>query len=283
MLMVGQPNMNNSGACCNEMDIWEANSQATVFTPHTCSRSGSFLCAGDECDRTAAGSGVCDKNGCGINTYGLGAQRFYGPGLAIDTSRPFTVVTQFFTIDNSSTGTLSEIKRLYIQDGKVIPNTAETTNAAVKGIAGGYEGALTQDYCTARNTSDFLRLGGLKGMGESLTRGMVLVFSIWNSPGDFMSWLDGENNGPCNATAGDPARIVELTPDVSVTFSNIRWGDLGSTFNASSSGASASQEAVAGKLIAAADSGAGVPTGAGIGTTASMVVGFAVLLVAFLS
>ena len=279
----GQPNMNNSGACCNEMDLWEANSQATVFTPHTCSRSGSFLCAGDECDRTPAGSGVCDKNGCGINTYNLGAQRFYGPGLAVDTSRPFTVVTQFLTSDNSSTGALAEIRRLYVQDGKAIPNTAETSNTAVQGIAGGYAGALTQDYCTARNTSDFLRLGGMKGMGESLARGMVLVFSIWNSPGDFMSWLDGESNGPCNATAGDPARIVERTPDVSVTFSNIRWGDLGSTFNASSSGAGGSQEAVAGKLIAAADSGAGVPKGTGVGITTSMVAGFAVLLVAFLS
>merc|ERR1711923_371909 len=25
------------GACCAEMDIWEANSMATAYTPHTCS------------------------------------------------------------------------------------------------------------------------------------------------------------------------------------------------------------------------------------------------------
>ncbi len=31
-----------------------------------------------------------------------------------------------------------------------------------------------------------------------------------------------------------PKLIVERTPDVSVTFSNIRWGDIGSTFSASS-------------------------------------------------
>jgi cellulase len=268
------------------MDIWEANSQATVFTPHTCARSGSFLCAGDQCDRTASGSGVCDKNGCGLNTYNLGAQQFYGPGLSVDTSRPFTVITQFFTSDNTSAGTLSSIRRLYIQDGQVIPNTAETTNTAVGGIAGGYDGAITQDYCTARNTSDFIRLGGMEGMGQSLARGMVLVMSIWNSAGDFMSWLDGEStgNGPCNATAGDPAVIVEQTPDVSVTFSNIRWGDIGSTFNASASGGIAGgQEVVAGKAVVAAESGAGVAKGPGLGWTTTVVAGVAVLFGTFLS
>ncbi|KAK4153500.1 putative endo-beta-1,4-glucanase celB [Chaetomidium leptoderma] len=277
----GLPNLNNSGSCCNEMDIWEANSQATVLTPHVCSQSGSFLCAGDECERTPAG--VCDKNGCGLNTYNLGAHKFYGPGLAVDTSRPFTVVTQFLTSDNSSTGTFSEMRRLYLQDGKVIPSTAETTNTAVSGIEGGYEGAVTQDYCTARNTADFLRLGGMPGMGESLARGMVLIFSIWNSPGDFMSWLDGENNGPCNATAGDPKQIVQQTPNVSVTFSNIRWGDIGSTFDATAAGDDSQEVVAAGKVVAAAESGAGVARGSGVELTTATVVGLAVLLGAFLS
>ncbi|KAK0710183.1 concanavalin A-like lectin/glucanase domain-containing protein, partial [Lasiosphaeria miniovina] len=221
----GLPNLNNSGSCCNEMDIWEANAEATVFTPHPCSRVGSFLCAGTECNKTV---GVCDKDGCGLNTFGLGNPDYYGPGLTVDTSRPFTVVTQFLTSDNTTAGDLVEIRRLYVQDGAVIPNTAKTTNAAVAKLPG-YQGAVTQDFCEARNTSDFLRLGGVKAMGESLARGMVLIFSIWNSPGDFMSWLDGGSNGPCNATAGDPKTIIANNPDVSVTFSNIRWGDIGST------------------------------------------------------
>ncbi len=50
---------------------------------------------------------------------------------------------------------------------------------------------------------------------------MVLIFSIWNSPGDFMTWLDSGNAGPRSATAGDPKLIVAADPDVSVTFSNI--------------------------------------------------------------
>ncbi len=288
--MRGQPNLNNSGACCNEMDIWEASSVATVYTPHVCNRPSSFLCAGDECDRTAAGSGVCDKNGCGLNTYNLGAQKFYGPGLSVDTSKPFTVVTQFLTNDNTTTGTLAEIRRLYIQGGRVIPSTSETTNTGVSKIPGGYKGTITQDYCSARNTSDFNRLGGLAGMGASLARGMVLIFSIWNSPGDFMSWLDSGNNGPCNATEGDPKRIVEQTPDVSVTFSNIRWGDIGSTFSASSAAGvdgdpvPAQEGAVAGsKVITTAESGAGAVRGVGVGFTTAAVVGFAALLGMLLS
>ncbi|KAK1759824.1 putative endo-beta-1,4-glucanase celB [Echria macrotheca] len=255
----GVANLNQSGACCNEMDIWEANGRATVLTPHTCSSPGSFLCAGAECNRTAAGSGVCDKDGCGINPYGLGAKKFYGPGLTVDTSRPFTVVTQFFTADNSSAGTLSEIRRVYVQDGREIPNTAETTSTK---LGAGFDGSITDAYCAARNRSDFARLGGMKGMGESLARGMVLIFSIWNSDGDFMSWLDGMDNGPCNATEGDPTIIRARTPDVAVTFSNIRWGEIGSTFNVSATGGEAKAAAL---TVASAGGVVGVMTGSVVG------------------
>ena len=31
------------GACCAEMDIWEANSMATAYTPHTCSPPGKTI------------------------------------------------------------------------------------------------------------------------------------------------------------------------------------------------------------------------------------------------
>lgn len=43
--------------------------------------------------------------------------------------------------------------------------------------------------------------------------------------------LDSDGAGPCNATAGDPAGIIATTPELSITFSNIKWGELGSTFN----------------------------------------------------
>ena len=212
--------MNNSGACCNEMDIWEANSRATVYTPHTCSGVGSFLCSGEECEA----AGVCDKPGCGINPFRSGFESYYGPGNDIDTSKPFTVVTQFISSDGTANGTLSEIRRLYVQGGKVIENHPASTDDTEPGF-------LTDEFCTEHNAEHFLRLGGMQTMGESLQRGMVLIFSIWNSDGDFMSWLDSGEAGPCAEGEGDPKKILMDRPDVSVTFSNVRWGDIGSTFD----------------------------------------------------
>lgn len=123
--------------------------------------------------------------------------------------------------------TISEIKRIYIQDGKMIDN-AMVTN--ISGQAVQMPGTVTEDFCTATNASDYLRLGGTRTMGETLARGMVLIFSLWNSDGDFMNWLDSGTAGPCNATEGDPALILANNPDLSVTFSNIKYGEIGSTF-----------------------------------------------------
>lgn len=210
----GTVNTGSLGACCNEMDIWEANALATAYTPHPCSVASIYPCSGDEC----GSNGVCDKPGCGYNPYALGDHDYYGYGKTVDTSKPFTVVTQFLTDDNTTTGTLTEIRRLYVQDGTVIqPSPSDSVSS------------LTDSFCSTAD-SYFEPLGGMKGMGEALGRGMVLVFSIWNDPGQFMNWLDSGNAGPCNSTEGNPATIQAEHPDTAVTFSNIRWGDIGSTF-----------------------------------------------------
>lgn len=201
---------------------------ATAVTPHTCSGVGSYLCAGAECERNV---GTCDKPGCGLNPYAFNARRFYGPGLTVDTSRPFTVITQFLSSDNTSAGELTEIRRMYIQDNQFIMNAEARVNATAQQPAIDTPGVITQDFCNARNASDFNRLGGMKGMGASLSRGMVLIFSLWNSEDDFMNWLDSDGDGPCTTLDGNPADIVQNTPETSVTFSNIRWGDIGTTFN----------------------------------------------------
>ena len=54
------------GACCTEMDIWEANSASTAYTAHSCSSDGHMRCEGDDCGNDADNrfKGVCDKNGC---------------------------------------------------------------------------------------------------------------------------------------------------------------------------------------------------------------------------
>ena len=64
----------------------------------------------------------------------MGDRNFYGPGsnFAVDTTRPFTYVTQFITDDGTDNGDLVEMRRLFVQDGKVIPNPA--TNWAGKSV-----------------------------------------------------------------------------------------------------------------------------------------------------
>nr|GAT55931.1 1,4-beta-D-glucan-cellobiohydrolyase [Mycena chlorophos] len=226
----GTTNVNGSlGSCCNEMDIWEANSLDTQLTPHPCNlTTGDFVCEGASCDN------LCDPSGCEFNPFRVSSQSFYGRGSSnvVDTTKVMTVVTQFITDNGAADGTLSAIKRFYVQDGKVIPNSVVT-------LAGLPEvNDITSDYCTAKMTvlddsTAFNVHGGLAQMGESLARGAVLVMSLWDDLGGDMSWLDG-----LEGTAGQPGTLrgpctpanATSDPSTSVTFSNIRVGDLNSTF-----------------------------------------------------
>ncbi|KAF3916733.1 Exoglucanase [Dactylellina cionopaga] len=180
--------------CCNEMDILEANSRANAFTPHPCTTND------------------CDKSGCGFNPYASGFHNYWGPGGTLDTSKPFTVITQFSTNDGSTTGSLSTITRKYIQNGRAVASA----------VSGG-------DSIYANNCQSGAPYGGLATMGQALGRGMVLIFSIWNDNGGNMNWLDSGNAGPCSSTEGAPATILANNPNTHVVFSNIRWGDIGST------------------------------------------------------
>ncbi|KAL4919082.1 endo-beta-1,4-glucanase celB [Aspergillus aurantiobrunneus] len=227
----GEGNVEGHGSCCNEMDIWEGNSRSTGFTPHGCLYEGGGLheCTEEEeCNGpTGENDGVCDKWGCGFNPYALGARDYYGRediggGFEVDTTEPFTVVTQFRTDDNSTTGALTEIRRLYIQNGEVI------RNAVV--MSGGVRADSLTDALCGETSSWFESFDGMEGMGRALGRGMVLALSIWNDAGGNMQWLDGGDAGPCNATEGAPSFIEEHTPGTKVTFSDLRWGDIGSTF-----------------------------------------------------
>ncbi|RLN02619.1 hypothetical protein BBJ28_00018621 [Nothophytophthora sp. Chile5] len=106
------------GACCAEMDIWEANSMSNAFTSHPCTVDGQQRCSSPEECGSGDGNrykGVCDKDGCDFNPFRMGNETFYGPGaqFSIDTTRKFTVITQFLTSDNTATGELVEIRRLF--------------------------------------------------------------------------------------------------------------------------------------------------------------------------
>ncbi|TCD66503.1 CENP-B protein 1 [Steccherinum ochraceum] len=234
----------SNGACCNEMDIWEANSMAAAFTPHPCAGDGLQVCTGDACNGGTAG--LCDPSGCDFNSFRMGDETFYGAGLTVDTTKPFTVVTQFLTSDNTTTGTLSEIRRLYVQNGQVIQNS----KVNIPGIDPTFD-SITDDFCTQQktafdDTNTFAQQGGLKQMGASFAKGVVLVLSIWDDYAANMLWLDsdypttspatnpGVHRGNCATTSGVPADVESQSGSAAVTFSNIKFGPIGSTFSGGS-------------------------------------------------
>ena len=214
----GLPNLDGKGACCNKLDVWEGNRAATSIAPHVCNKPSLFTCTGNDCGF----DGSCDEWGCGYNTYRNGAKTFYGPGTqyAVDTTKPFTVVTQFPTY---SSGKLTQINRIYRQNGKKI----QQPNVNLSGVpAINY---VRQDYCDATGMTKFKALGGMTGMGQSMARGMTLVFSIWWDESGFMNWLDSGDAGPCSSTEGNPSVIRTVESNPTVKFSNIKWGEIGST------------------------------------------------------
>jgi cellulose 1,4-beta-cellobiosidase len=244
-----QPDSNNPnagvgmyGSCCTEMDVWESNSMASAYTPHVCSVSGQYRCSGTQCgDGSNRYGGVCDKDGCDFNSYRMGNQGFLGVGKTVDTSKPFTVVTQWITVDNTTTGALSEIRRLYVQNGKVIMNSA-TNFTGLKPYT-----SVSDQFCNDQKTlfgdkNMFESLGGLKSMGTALNNGVVLVLSLWDDYTAQMLWLDslypingtatkpGIARGACATTSGVPSVVEAQYPNAYVKYGNIKYGDIGSTY-----------------------------------------------------
>jgi cellulose 1,4-beta-cellobiosidase len=232
--------MGNHGSCCAEMDIWEANKISTAYTPHPCTTNGQTMCTTDACGGTFATdryAGTCDPDGCDFNSYRMGNTTFYGPGMTIDTNSKITVVTQFLT---DSAGDLSEIKRFYVQNGKVIPNSQSN----IAGVSGN---SITADYCSAQKSvfgdnNDFAEKGGLAQMGKALADPMVLVLSVWDDHAVNMLWLDstyptdgtspGDFRGSCATTSGAPSDVEANAPNSNVIYSNIKFGPINSTFDA---------------------------------------------------
>lgn len=217
------------------MDIWEANLDAAAYTPHPCKVTTQTRCESDaDCGAGDANrhSGLCDPDGCDFNSFRMGNTDFYGTGKTVDSSKPFTIVTQFVTDDGTDTGTLSRINRFYVQGGTVIPNSA----SAVTGVDP--VNHISDDFCKQQKTAFgdenyFATVGGLAGMGKSL-KNMVLVLSVWDDHAVSMNWLDsnfpttspatspGVARGRCDPTAGDPKTIESAHPDASVIYSNIK-------------------------------------------------------------
>ncbi|KAF9493865.1 cellulose 1,4-beta-cellobiosidase precursor [Pleurotus eryngii] len=215
------------GACCTEMDIWEANSEATSYTPHVYRDEGLYRCSGTEC-------------GDGNNRYG-GNFLGRGSGKTIDTTKKVTVVTQFITDNNTPTGNLAEIRRVYVQDGVVYQNSFSAFPSLSQ------YNSISDEFCYY-NTH-----GATTKMGDAFDNGMVLIMSLWSDHAAHMLWLDsdypldkspsepGVSRGACPTSSGDPDDVVANHPNAldrqpynaSVTFSNIKYGPIGSTFGGS--------------------------------------------------
>jgi len=229
------------GSCCTEIDIWEANSISTAYTMHSCSTDGQTRCEGTDCGDNGPDrfKGLCDKNGCDLQSYRLGNKNFFGPGseFEVDSTKPITVTTQFITNDGTDTGKLVEVKQFYTQDGKKIEHPSYTVN-------GNQHDSITDDFCKdwvaeTKDGTNFLEKGGLGQIEKAIDAGVVLVMSLWDDHYANMLWLDstypvdstdpGAARGTCSTDSGVPADVEKEQADSSVIFSDIRFGPIGST------------------------------------------------------
>ena len=205
------------------------------YTLHPCSIPGQYRCLGTEC-----GPSICDQIGCGFNPWRMGNQTFFGTGKTVDTSKKITIITQFITSNNMTDDDLTDVRRLWVQDGVVYKNS----NAKFTGLTGN---SLTDAFCDAEAkvfdyNNTFKAHGGMSEMGDAIGDGMVLSFALWLDSTAHMLWLDsnyptdrdptqpGVSSGPCATDSGVPADVLREQPYAAVTFSNIKIGDIGSTY-----------------------------------------------------
>ena len=105
--------------------------------------------------------------------------------------------------------------------------------------------SITDEMCGALKTkfgdpNEHEKKGGLKAMGEAMDAGMVLVMSLWDDHAANMLWLDstypvdktapGGPRGTCSTDSGKPADVESQHPHAHVKFSDIKVGDICSTF-----------------------------------------------------
>ena len=134
--------------------------------------------------------------------------------MTVDTTKKFTVVTQFI---KGSNGELSEIKRFYVQGGKTIENSEST-------IEGNPGNSITAEFCKAQKVAfgdqdTFNDKGGMSQFSKGLATPMVLVMSLWDDHYSNMLWLDstfptdasadtpGKGRGTCDTGSGVPSDI----------------------------------------------------------------------------
>ncbi|KAI0034596.1 glycoside hydrolase [Vararia minispora EC-137] len=214
---------------------WEANTMAAAYTPHVCTVAQQTAYQGSaQCGNTTGtrATGICDEDGCDFNSFRLGSKSFLGPPLTVGMTRPFTVVTQFMTPDNTANSQLTVIRHIYKQNGIVI----QQPSTSMPGMAS--FSSIMYAFCNAQKTAfgdadSFQQHGGRTICTDTRT-GMVLVMSLWDDYAVDMLWLDstypptkattapGVARGNCSTSTG--------SPNAQVIFSNIKFGALNSTY-----------------------------------------------------
>jgi cellulose 1,4-beta-cellobiosidase len=100
-----------------------------------------------------ADAGLCDEDGCDLNSWRQGDKTVYGPGLTADTKQPSTVLTQF------SDPLVTKIHHKYVQGCKTIDNSKSNS----LGINNG--NAISDKFCehqkmVFKDANDFKNKGG---------------------------------------------------------------------------------------------------------------------------
>merc|ERR1711918_307678 len=136
----------------------------------------------------------------------------------------------------TDSGKLKEVRQ-FIQNGKKIEHPKYTVN-------GKKHDTISDEFCAdwVADTNDgpnFLEMGGMGSVDKALENGVVLVMSLWDDHEANMLWLDstypvngtaiGDARGTCPTTSGVPKDVEEKHGKAKVTFSDIRFGPLGST------------------------------------------------------
>jgi len=238
------------GSCCTEFDMWEGNSISTAYTAHSCNVTEQTRCDGVACgdnDDTPGGSGghrfdgVCDKNGCDLQTFRMGQKSFYGPGsdFTIDSTKPVRVTTQFITDDGTDAGSIIEVRRTFRQGDAVVEIPSLD-------VGGKQYSSVSPEYCESardlfQDGTNFLEKGGFGAVDISFEKGMVLALSLWDDHYANMLWLDscyptdsdesvpGVCRGTCDEASGKPSDVEGTVPNAFVRYMNIRYGEIGST------------------------------------------------------
>ncbi|GMF57730.1 unnamed protein product [Phytophthora fragariaefolia] len=151
----------------------------------------------------------------------------------------------------------------------------------------GIEGmnSLTESQCSVAKTEfgdedDHKAKGGLEQLGLAMKRGMVLTMSLWTDNAAYCLWLDsdypvtadtsdpGVARGTCATTTGVPDDVISEQPDAAVVFSNIRFGDIGTTVDGISSSDASSSTSTSNTTSPSTSSGSSTVSEANTVTTA---------------